>query len=86
MFEAAIPVCSGMAVFIAKKAESVKKEVTDIMGGKILEYEAKTILNKGKAEEHDSMKKNIRHNLRKMHADWDDARLDLEVENLIKAF
>lgn len=75
---------------LSKKAESVKKEVTDIMGGKILEYEAKTILNKGKAEgkaeEHDSMKKNIRHNLRKMHADWDDARLDLEVENLIKAF
>ncbi len=29
---------------------TVKKEVLDIMGGKILEYEAKTILNEGKQQ------------------------------------
>lgn len=59
------------------------------MGGKALEYEAKTILNKGraegKAEEHNSMKKTIRRNLQVMHPDWDDKRLDHEVETLIKA-
>ncbi len=32
---------------LAMKYESIRKEVTDIMGGKVLEYEAKTILRKG---------------------------------------
>ena len=32
---------------LCAKYDSVKKEVLDIMGGKILEYEAKTILNEG---------------------------------------
>lgn len=35
---------------IAAKYESIRKEVTNIMGGKVLEYEAKTILKKGKTE------------------------------------
>ncbi|MBQ8519228.1 MAG: hypothetical protein IJ455_06485 [Agathobacter sp.] len=35
---------------IAAKYESIRKEVTNIMGGKVLEYEAKTILRKGKTE------------------------------------
>ncbi len=30
--------------------DTLKKEVLDIMGGKILEYEAKTILNEGKQQ------------------------------------
>ncbi|MGN0354986.1 MAG: hypothetical protein ACI4EI_07910 [Muricoprocola sp.] len=32
---------------IASKYEKVRKEVTSVMGGKILEYEAKTILKRG---------------------------------------
>ena len=32
---------------LATKYESIRKEVTSIMGGKVLEYEAKTILRKG---------------------------------------
>lgn len=32
---------------IALKYAKVRKEVTSIMGGKILEYEAKTILQRG---------------------------------------
>ena len=39
---------------ITAKYENVRKEVTSVMGGKVLEYEAKTILqsgiNKGKIE------------------------------------
>lgn len=35
---------------IASKYENVRKEVTAVMGGKILEYEAKTILNRGISE------------------------------------
>ena len=35
---------------ITAKYENVRKEVTSVMGGKILEYEAKTILQKGKIE------------------------------------
>ena len=35
---------------LAKNYETVRKGVKDIMGGKILEYEAKTILNRGRAE------------------------------------
>lgn len=35
---------------IAQKHDKVKKGVLDVMGGKILEYEAKTILNEGKNE------------------------------------
>ena len=35
---------------IAVKYDSVKKGVQSVMGGKILEYEAKTILNKGREE------------------------------------
>ena len=35
---------------IAKKYDSVKKGVQLVMGGKVLEYEAKTILNKGREE------------------------------------
>ena len=35
---------------LAMKYESIRKEVTDIMGGKVLEYEAKDILRKGIAE------------------------------------
>ena len=35
---------------IAKNYPSVKKEVKAIMGGKILEYEAKTIRNEGMAQ------------------------------------
>lgn len=35
---------------LAAKFESIRKEVTSIMGGKVLEYEAKTILRKGKTE------------------------------------
>ena len=33
---------------IAVKYDSVKKGVQSVMGGKVLEYEAKTILNKGR--------------------------------------
>ena len=32
---------------LAVKYERIRKEVTNIMGGKVLEYEAKTILRKG---------------------------------------
>jgi hypothetical protein len=32
---------------LARKHDKIKKEVTDVMGGKILDYEAKNILNKG---------------------------------------
>ena len=32
---------------LAVKYESIRKEVTSIMGGKVLEYEAKDILRKG---------------------------------------
>ena len=35
---------------LAKNYETVRKGVKDIMGGKILEYEAKTILNRGREE------------------------------------
>ena len=35
---------------IAVKYDSVKKGVQSVMGGKVLEYEAKTILNKGREE------------------------------------
>ena len=35
---------------LAKNYETVRKGVKDIMGGKVLEYEAKTILNRGRAE------------------------------------
>ena len=35
---------------ITAKYENVRKEVTSVMGGKVLEYEAKTILQKGKIE------------------------------------
>ena len=35
---------------LSKGADTVKKEVEDIMGGRVLEYEAKTILNRGRAE------------------------------------
>lgn len=35
---------------IAVKYDSVKKGVQSVMGGKILEYEAKTILNRGREE------------------------------------
>lgn len=35
---------------IASKYENVRKEVTAVMGGKILEYEAKTILKRGISE------------------------------------
>ena len=35
---------------IAQKYENVRKGVEPIMGGKIIEYEAKTILNKGRDE------------------------------------
>ena len=33
---------------LASKYENISKEVSNIMGGKVLEYEAKTILNQGK--------------------------------------
>ena len=35
---------------LAAKYESIRKEVTSIMGGKVLEYEAKDILRKGKTD------------------------------------
>lgn len=35
---------------LAVKFERIRKEVTSIMGGKVLEYEAKDILRKGKKE------------------------------------
>ena len=35
---------------LAMKYEGIRKEVPDIMGGKVLEYEAKTILREGKLE------------------------------------
>ena len=35
---------------LAKNYETVRKGVKDIMGGKVLEYEAKTILNRGREE------------------------------------
>lgn len=35
---------------LACNAAEVRKEVEDIMGGKVLDYEAKDILNKGRAE------------------------------------
>ena len=35
---------------IAVKYDSVKKGVQSVMGGKILEYEAKTIMNRGREE------------------------------------
>jgi len=35
---------------LAVKYDSIRKEVTSIMGGKVLEYEAKDILRKGKKE------------------------------------
>ena len=35
---------------LASKYENIIKEVSDVMGGKVLEYEAKTILNEGKRE------------------------------------
>ncbi|MBQ2887030.1 MAG: hypothetical protein IJE43_25235 [Alphaproteobacteria bacterium] len=35
---------------LAKKYSNVREEVGAIMGGKILDYEAKDILNKGRAE------------------------------------
>lgn len=35
---------------LSAKYESIRKEVTSIMGGKVLEYEAKDILRKGKTE------------------------------------
>ena len=35
---------------LAGNAADVRKEVEDIMGGKVLDYEAKNILNKGRAE------------------------------------
>lgn len=35
---------------LASKYESIRKEVTSIMGGKVLEYEAKDILRKGKTD------------------------------------
>ena len=35
---------------LASSYESIRKEVTSIMGGKVLEYEAKDILRKGKKE------------------------------------
>ena len=35
---------------IAKKYQKTSERIGDIMGGKILEYEAKTIMNEGRAE------------------------------------
>ena len=35
---------------LARNYEEIQKGVTDVMGGKILEYEAKDILNRGKAQ------------------------------------
>ena len=35
---------------IAKKYNKTRERISDVMGGKILEYEAKTILNQGRAE------------------------------------
>ena len=35
---------------LARNAAEIRKEVEDIMGGKVLDYEAKNILNKGRAE------------------------------------
>ena len=35
---------------LAQKYDNVKEGVTSIMGGKVLEYEAKQILNEGKKE------------------------------------
>jgi hypothetical protein len=35
---------------LAFKHEKIKKEVTEVMGGQVLEYEAKNILNKGRKE------------------------------------
>ncbi|MGN1276140.1 MAG: hypothetical protein ACI4UK_04035, partial [Floccifex sp.] len=35
---------------LTQETENVRKEVTSVMGGKVLEYEAKTILQKGKIE------------------------------------
>jgi hypothetical protein len=32
---------------LAFKHEKIKKEVTEVMGGQVLEYEAKNILNRG---------------------------------------
>lgn len=39
-----------MAISLSDKYQNVKKGVDAVMGGQVLEYEAKTILNKGKAE------------------------------------
>lgn len=65
---------------------SHKAEVIDMC---ITEYnEAKTMelfKAEGKAEEHDMLVNNIKNNLRTVHPDWDDARLDAEVEALVKA-
>ena len=39
-----------MAESLAEKYEDVVKEVNDIMGGKVLDYEAKRIKNEGREE------------------------------------
>ncbi len=42
--------CDKVAISLSDKYQNVKKGVDAVMGGQVLEYEAKTILNKGKAE------------------------------------
>ena len=42
-----IDMCNKVLGHIAEKCENVKEGVRSVMGGKILEYEAKAILNKG---------------------------------------
>ncbi len=44
---------------IAQKYENVQKGVGDIMGGALIETEARTILNRGKAEGRDETKKEM---------------------------
>lgn len=51
---------------LAKKYNKVREEVKSIMGGKILEYEAKTLFNQGREEGRNEEKKDTAFNLYQM--------------------
>ena len=54
-----IELSSNVIKEIAQKYENVQKGVGDIMGGALIETEARTILNRGKAEGRDEVKKEM---------------------------
>ena len=69
---------------LAKKHETVKEGVESIMGGKILNYEAKDILNKGRAEGRfegriDNLLQNVRALMKKTGWDKNEAMDTLDV-------